>query len=73
MVHRVPWILLLLLLLRGAVATTVEDTDPSIRWDGAWITDDNTSNSGGCAQHTNMTGATATFSFTGEFGVHFPR
>lgn len=64
----VALILSWLCLLHAAAATIVEDTDPSIHFDNTWLMDYNGDNSGGTAHHTNISGATATYSFTGEFG-----
>jgi hypothetical protein len=59
----------LCLLLCGAVATTVEDGDAAIHYDTTWTLDENGTNSGGSAHHTNISGGTATYWFAGEFGA----
>lgn len=57
----------LVLLLHIALATVVEDTDPSIHYDGTWTVLDTQWDSGGTTHATNITGGTATSSFNGEF------
>lgn len=66
-VRRAFW---LCLLLHVAVATIVEDTSLSIHYDSTWLIDGNGYNSGGSAHHTNISGGTATYLFTGEFVDH---
>jgi len=63
MLYAIFW---LCLLLHEAVATVVEDSDSGISYDSTWTLDGNGYNSGGSAHHTNISGGTATYSFTGK-------
>ena len=63
MLHAISW---LCLLLHEAVVTVVEDSDPGISYNPTWILDGNRYNSGGSAHHTNISGGTMTYSFTGK-------
>jgi hypothetical protein len=55
------------LLSHKAIATIIEDTDPNVHFDNTWTTEAYHANSGGIAHLTNVSGGTATFSFTGEY------
>ena len=68
MVYAVAW----LCLLHAALATIVQDNSTDISYDGNWIEDRNNYYSGGTVHRTNISGATARYSFTGEFAAHVP-
>ena len=68
-VYAVSWLCLLSRMSPIAMAVTVEDTDPTVHSDNTWTIDGYYKNSGSSAHHTNITGGTATYSFTGEGGA----
>jgi hypothetical protein len=63
MAHVISW---LFLLLHTAMATVVQDTDPSIHYDNTWVVFDSQYDSGGTLHATNITGGAASYSFQGE-------
>jgi len=66
MVYAIAW---LCLLSHAALAKIVDD--PDISYSSDWTQEKNNGYySGGTAHHTNISGATANYSFTGEFAVH---
>jgi len=69
MVYAVAW---LCLLSHAALAIIVDDSSPSISYSSGVWTQENKNDyySGGTAHHTNISGAAANYSFTGEFAVH---
>jgi trimeric autotransporter adhesin len=45
--------------------TRIEETNPSIKYTGSWLTHNFNENSGGAAKYTNFANATVEFTFTG--------